>query len=120
MIPGECNFAHRHDASARTSGGGTATKSWSTENASGNDPAVYDTDPSWDRITKAIPDHLYASDSPIRSNHWIIEVDHHYAIVSDAIGEKSLHAAIRANGAVSIKVIDGHVRKHANVNRRVE
>jgi len=119
MFPGECDLADRHDASARASGGETAAKSRGAKNAGGNNPAVNNADSTWDWAAQAISDHLDASDSSICGHHWIIEVDHHHAIIGNAICEESLDAAVRANAAMSIKVINGHVRKHANINRRV-
>jgi hypothetical protein len=117
MFPGECDLSHWHDAPARASGREAATKSRGTQYAGGNDPAVNNADPTWDWAAKAISDHLDPSDSSICGHHWIIEVNDHDAVIGNAICEESLHASIRANGAVSIKVINGHVRKHANINR---
>jgi hypothetical protein len=117
MFPGECDLSHWHDAPARASGREAAAKSRRAEYASGNDPAVNNANSTWDRAAEAISDHLDAPDSAIRGHHGIIKVDDHHAIVRDAICEESLHAAIRANGAVSIEVINGHIRKHPNINR---
>jgi hypothetical protein len=120
MFAGECNLADRHDAPTRTGRSDAATKSRRAQNASGNDPATNNADPTRDWAAEAISDHLDASDSSIRGHHWIIKVDDHDAIIGDAICEKSLDTAIRANAAMSIEVIDGHVRKHTNINSRVQ
>jgi hypothetical protein len=117
MFPGECDLSHWHDAPTRASSSDPATKSRGAQNASGNDPATDNADPAWDWAAEAISDHLDASDSPIRGYHWIIKVDDYHAVIGNAVCEESLDAAIRANGAVSIEVINGHVRKHANINR---
>jgi hypothetical protein len=117
MFPGECDLSHWHDAPARAGSSDPATKSRRAEYASGNDPTTDNANSTWDRAAEAISDHLDASDPPVRGHHWIIEVDDHHAVIGNAICEESLHASIRANGAVSIKVINGHVGKHANINR---
>jgi hypothetical protein len=116
MFSGKRDLSHWHDAPAWASGGDTAAKSRRAKHTSGNDPAVNNANSAWDRATQAISNHLDAPDSAIRGHHGIIKVDDHHAIVRDAICEESLHAAIRANGAVSIEVINGHVRKHANID----
>jgi hypothetical protein len=120
MFSGKRDLSHRHDAPAWSSGGDTAAKSRRAKNTGGNDPTVNNANPTWDRAAQAISDHLDAPNSAIRGHHGIIKVDDHHAIVRDAICEESLHAAIRANGAVSIEVVNGHVRKHPNINRRVK
>jgi hypothetical protein len=117
MFSGKRDLSHGHDPPTRTGGSNTATKSRRAQNASGNDPTVNNANPTWDRATQAISNHLNASNSSIRGDHWIIKVDNYHAIIGDAIGEESLHAAVRANGAVSIKVINGHIRKHPNIHR---
>jgi hypothetical protein len=117
MFPGECDLSHWHDAPARAGSRDPATKLCGAQNASGNDPTTDNADPTWDWAAEAISDHLDAPDPSICGHHWIIEVDDHHAVIGNAICEESLHASIRANGAVSIKVINGHVRKHANINR---
>jgi hypothetical protein len=117
MFPGECDLSHWHDAPARAGSSDPATKLRGAQNASGNNPTTDNADPTWDRAAEAISDHLDAPDPSVRGHHWIIEVDDHHAVIGNAICEESLHASIRANGAVSIKVINGHVRKHANINR---
>jgi hypothetical protein len=117
MFPGECDLSHWHDAPARAGSSDPATKSRRAKHTSGNDPTVNNANPAWDRATQAISDHLDAPNSAIRGDHGIVKVDDHHAIVRDAICEESLHAAIRANGAVSIEVINGHIRKHPNINR---
>jgi hypothetical protein len=117
MFSRKRDLSHRHDAPAWASGGDAAAKSRRAKHTSGNDPTVNNANPAWDRATQAISDHLDASDPPVRGHHWIIEVDDHHAVIGNAICEESLHASIRANGAVSIKVINGHVGKHANINR---
>jgi hypothetical protein len=117
MFPGERDLPHWHDAPTRTSSRDPATKSCGAQNASGNDPTTDNANTTWDWAAEAISDHLDASDSAICGHHWIIEVDDHHAIIGNAICEESLHASVGANGAVSIKMINGHVRKHANINR---
>jgi hypothetical protein len=117
MFPWECDLSHWHDAPARASGREAAAKPRRAEYASGNDPAVNNANSTWDRAAEAISDHLDASDPSVCGHHWIIEVDDYHAVIGNAVCEESLHASIRANGAVSIKVINGHVRKHANINR---
>jgi hypothetical protein len=117
MFSRKRDLSHRHDAPAWASGGDAAAKSRRAKHTSGNDPTVNNANPAWDRAAEAISDHLDASDPPVRGHHWIIEVDDHHAVIGNAICEESLHASIRANGAVSIKVINGHVGKHANINR---
>jgi hypothetical protein len=117
MFPGECDLSHWHDAPARAGSRDPTTELCGAQNASGNDPATDNADPTWDRAAEAISNHLDASDPSICGHHWIIEVDDHDAVIGNAICEESLHASIRANGAVSIKMINGHVRKHANINR---
>jgi hypothetical protein len=120
MFSRKRDLSHRHDAPAWASGGDAAAKSRRAKHTSGNDPTVNNANPAWDRATQAISDHLDAPNSAIRGDHGIVKVDDHHAIVRDAICEESLHAAIRANGAVSIEVINGHIRKHPNINRRVK
>jgi hypothetical protein len=120
MFAGECNLADRHDAPTRTGRSDTATKLRRAQNASGNDPATNNADPARDWAAEAISDHLDASDSSIRGHHWIIKVDDHDAIIGDAICEESLDAAVGSNAAMSIEVINGHVRKHTNINSRVQ
>jgi hypothetical protein len=117
MFSGECDLSHWHDAPARASGREAAAKSRRTQYAGGNDPAVNNANTTWDWAAEAISDHLDASDSAICGHHWIIEVDDHHTVIGNAVCEESLHASIRANGAMSIKVINGHVGKHANINR---
>jgi len=116
MFPGECDLSHWHDASTRAGSRDPATKLCGAQNASGNDPTTDNANTTWDWAAEAISDHLDAPDPSVRGHHWIIEVNDHHAVIGNAICEESLHAAIRANGAVSIKMINGHVRKHANIN----
>jgi hypothetical protein len=116
MFSRKRDLSHRHDAPARTSGGDTAAKSRRAKDASGNNPSINNADPTGDWATQAIADHLNSSNSSICRHYGIIKVDDHDAIVGNAICEKSLHAAIRADSAVSIEVVSGHVRKHANIN----
>jgi hypothetical protein len=116
MFPGECDLSHWHDAPARAGSSDPATKSRRAEYASGNDPAVNNANSTWDRAAEAISDHLDASDPPVRGHHWIIEVDDHHAVIGNAICEEALDAAVCANASMPIKVIDGNVRKHANID----
>jgi hypothetical protein len=112
----ECDLADRHDASAGPCRSGAAAKTWSTKNARGNDPTIKDADSARDWAAQSIPHSLNASDSGIRGNHWIVKIDHHHPIVSNAVGKETLDAAVGTDGAMSIKVIHGHVGKHANIN----
>ena len=116
MFTWKCNLADRHDAPTRTSRSDTATKSRCAQNASGNDPTTDNANPTWDWAAKAISDHLDASDSSICGHHRIIKVDDHDAIIGNAICEKSLDAAVRANAAMSIEVINGDVRKYTHID----
>jgi hypothetical protein len=116
VFAGECDLADRHDSPTGACSSDATTKSRGARNASGNDPAINDADPAWDWAAEAISDRLNAPDSRVCGHHWIIKVDDHHAVIGNAICEESLDAAIRANGAVSIEVVNGHVRKHANIN----
>jgi hypothetical protein len=72
--------------------------------------------PTWDRATQAISNHLDAPDPSIRGHHGVIEIHDHHAIISNAICKETLDAAVGTNGAMSIKVIDGYVCEDADIN----
>jgi hypothetical protein len=116
MFSWECDLADRHDAPTRPCRSDPTAKSWSAQNACGNDPTVMNANPSWDRATQAISDHLDAPDPSIRGHHGIIKVDDHHAIISNTVCKETLDAAVGTNGAMSIKVIDGYVCKDADIN----
>jgi hypothetical protein len=116
VLSGKCDFADWHDASARPCRSGAAAKSWSTQNARGNDPTINDADSTRDWAAQSIPHSLNASDSRIRGDHRIVEIDHHHPVIRNAVSKETLDAAVGTNGAMPIKVIHGYVRKHANIN----
>jgi hypothetical protein len=120
MFPRKGDLAHRHDATARASSSGTTAVPWRTEHSSGNNPSINNADPAWDRAAQAISDRLNAPNARIGGNHRIIEVDHHHAVIGNAVSQQSLDAAIRANAAMPIKVIHGYVRKDPNIHRGVQ
>jgi hypothetical protein len=116
MFAGECDLANRHDAATRASRSDATTKSRGARNASGNNPTINNADPTWDWAAESISNRLNSSDSRICGHHWIVKVDDHHAIIANAICKESLDATVGANAAVTIEVINGHVRKHANIN----
>jgi len=116
MFAWERDLSDWHDATTRASCSNAATKSRGAQNPSGNDPATNNADPSWDWTAETISDRLNASDPRVCRDNWIIKVDDHNAIIGDAICKESLDTAVCANAAMPIKVINGHVCKHANID----
>ena len=86
MFSGERNLSDWHDASAWAGGSHPTTEARGAEYAGGDNPAVDNADATWDRATQSIADRLNAPDPRIRCNHGIIEVDHHHAVIRNAVG----------------------------------
>jgi hypothetical protein len=116
MFSGERDLSHWHDASARASGSHATAESRGAKYAGGNNPAINNADAARNRAAQAIADRLDAPNACIRGNDWIIKIHHHHAVIGNAVREESLHAAVGPNAAMSIEVVDGHVREHANVD----
>jgi hypothetical protein len=116
MFTGKRNLPDRHDAPTRSRRSDPTAKSRSTWDTCRNDPPINNANPARNWTGKAIPDGLHPPNARIRGHYWVIKIDDHDAVIGDPIGEKALHAAVRANAAVAIKVINSDIREHTHIH----
>jgi hypothetical protein len=120
VLAWKCNLANRHDAPARTCRSSPTAESRGAQYACGNDPTINDADSAWNGRALPIRYGLNAPDACVGSDHGVVKVHDHDAVICNAVCEEALDAAVCPNGAMAIKVIDGYVRKDAHIDCRVE